>query len=95
MRLIRRQDPPRLREEDGYSMLAVIGAIALITLAGQPPPSPPPTATSAFLRRDIDQKRAYAAAQAGIADYTYHLNNDSGYWARCTGVPAPNAVNLT
>ena len=42
---------------------------------------------------DLEQKRAYAAAQAGIADYTYHLNNDSGYWTRCTNVPTPNAVN--
>ena len=46
-----------------------------------------------LIQRDIGQKRAYAAAQAGIADYTYHLNNDSGYWTRCTGVPTPNAVN--
>jgi hypothetical protein len=82
-----------LREEDGYSMLAVIGAIAVTTMLV----SAAVAATNddqTFLRRDINQKRAYAAAQAGIADYTYHLNTDSGYWARCAGVPAPNAVNL-
>jgi Tfp pilus assembly protein PilX len=82
-----------LREEDGYSMLAVIGAIAVTTLLV----SAAVAATNddqVFLRRDINQKRAYAAAQAGIADYTYHLNTDSGYWARCTSVPTPNAVNL-
>jgi hypothetical protein len=82
-----------LREEDGYSMLAVIGAIAITTMLV----SAAVAATNddqTFLRRDINQKRAYAAAQAGIADYTYHLNTDSGYWARCTSVPAPNAVNL-
>jgi hypothetical protein len=44
-------------------------------------------------RRDLDDKRAYAAAQAGIGDYSFHLNNDNGYWARCTTVPTPNAVN--
>jgi Tfp pilus assembly protein PilX len=83
----------RVREEDGFSMIAVVGAIALTTALT--------TAAVALsngdqglLRHDIDQKRAYLAAQSGIADYTYHLNNDSGYWARCTSVPTPNAVNL-
>jgi Tfp pilus assembly protein PilX len=82
-----------LRQESGYSMLAVLGAIALTTMLV----SAAVAATNddqTFLRRDIDQKRAYAAAQSGIADYTYHLNTDSGYWARCTSVPTPNAVNL-
>ncbi len=46
-----------------------------------------------LIQLDLQQKRGYAAAQAGIADYTYHLNNDNGYWARCTSVPTPNAVN--
>jgi hypothetical protein len=82
----------RLREEDGLSMLAVIGAIGLTTILVS-------VAVAAanhdqtFVRHDINQKRAYLAAQSGIADYTYHLNNDSGYWARCTNVPTPNAVN--
>ena len=40
-----------------------------------------------------ESKDAYSAAEAGIADYQYHLNNDNTYWAKCTGVPAPNAVN--
>ena len=82
-----------LRGEDGYSMLAVIAAIGFTTVLA----SVAVAATNhdqSFLRRDIDQKRAYAAAQSGIADYTYHLNTDSGYWARCTNVPTPNAVNL-
>ena len=40
-----------------------------------------------------NSKQAYAAAQAGIADYEFHLNNDVGYWTRCTTLPGPNAVN--
>jgi hypothetical protein len=82
-----------LRDEEGFSMIAVIGAIGLTTMLV--------TAAVALsngdqglLRRDISQKRAYLAAQSGVADYTYHLNTDSGYWARCTSVPTPNAVNL-
>ena len=91
MRLMRRR-LKRLREEDGYTMVAVVAAIALITLLT----AAAVAATNGdqrLIMRDLDQKRAYQAAQAGIADYTYHLNNDSGYWTRCTGVPTPNAVN--
>ncbi len=80
------------RDEGGFTMVAVVGSIALVSaLVG--------VAIAAtnddqqLLRRDIAQKRAYQAAQAGIADYTYHLNNDSGYWTKCTSVPNPNAVN--
>ncbi len=81
------------REEQGYTMIAVIGAIALMTLLV----SAALAATNADLglvKRDLDDKRAYATAQAGIADYNFHLNNDSGYWTRCNNVPAPHGVNL-
>jgi hypothetical protein len=84
----------RLRDEEGgYSMLAVIGAIGFTTVLVSVAVAST-THDQTFLRRDINQKRAYLAAQSGIADYTYHLNTDSGYWARCTNVPTPNAVNL-
>jgi Tfp pilus assembly protein PilX len=82
-----------LRRDDGYSMIAVIGAIGFTTILVSVAVAYT-NDDQVFLRRDIDQKRAYAAAQSGIADYTYHLNTDSGYWARCTNVPTPNAVNL-
>jgi hypothetical protein len=82
----------RLRRDDGYTMIAVVAATALVTtLVGVAL-----AATNRDLnltRRDLDDKRALAAAQAGLADYSYHLNNDTGYWTRCTNVPAPHAVN--
>jgi hypothetical protein len=82
----------RLREEDGYTMIAVIGAISLVSmLAGATL-----AATNGDLnltQRDVDYRRAHAAAEAGIANYSFHLNNDNSYWARCTEVPEPNAVN--
>ena len=79
-------------DESGYTMIAVVGAIALVTLLV----GAALAATNADLglvKRDLDDKRAYAAAQSGIADYSYHLNNDTGYWTRCTNVPSPHAVN--
>jgi hypothetical protein len=44
-------------------------------------------------RRDIDRKQAYAAAEAGVNDYLFHLSQNNAYWSLCTGVPSPNAVN--
>jgi type II secretory pathway pseudopilin PulG len=82
----------RLAEEGGYTMIAVIGAISLVSMLA--------AATLAAsngdvneVQRYLDHRRAHAAAQAGIADYSFHLNNDNSYWSRCTGVPEPNAVN--
>jgi hypothetical protein len=92
MRLIRERIR-LLGREDGYSMIAVIGAIALTTMLVSAAVALS-SGDQGALRHDFDQKRAYMAAQSGIADYTYHLNSDSGYWARCTAVPTPNAVNL-
>jgi hypothetical protein len=92
MRLIRARIRAFAAGEAGYTLIAVLGATFLVSLLV--------TAALAatnddqrLISLDLEQKRAYAAAQAGIADYTYHLNNDSGYWTRCTNVPAPNAVN--
>ena len=66
-------------------MIAVIGAIALVSmLAGATL-----AATNGDLnltQRDLNYKRAHAAAEAGLADYSFHLNNDNSYWARCTEV---------
>lgn len=44
-------------------------------------------------RNDYDHKLAFEAAKAGVDDYAFHLNASNSYWAKCTGVPEPNAVN--
>jgi hypothetical protein len=85
------------RSEEGYTMIAVVGAISLVSLLV----AAALAATRSDLglvRRDLDDKRAYAAAQAGISDYALHLNDDNGYWKLCAGVPGQpgvdQAVNL-
>ena len=78
----------RLREDGGYAMIAVIGAISLVSMLA----AATLAATNGDLnlvQRDVDYKRAHAAAEAGLADYSFHLNNDNSYWARCTNVPSP------
>lgn len=82
----------RLAVEDGYTMIAAIGGMSLISVlaAGALAAS---NGDLNLVQRNLDYKRAHAAAQAGVADYSFHLNNDNSYWARCTAVPSPNAVN--
>ncbi len=82
----------RLAEEDGYTMIAAVGAVALISIlaAGALAAA---NGDLNLVQNDLDYKRSHAAAQAGLADYSFHLNNDNSYWARCTEVPEPNAVN--
>lgn len=37
-----------------------------------------------------DRKATYAAAEAGLAYYLNHLQQDPDYWTKCTAVPDPN-----
>ena len=80
----------RLADEGGFTMIAVIGAIALVSMLA----AATLAATNGDLnltQRDLDYKRAHAAAEAGLADYSFHLNNDNSYWTRCTEVPSPES----
>ena len=82
-----------LRREDGFTM----GAVTVAALIATTSATVALAAASGDIqgsRNDLDQKAAYDAAQAGINDYAFHLNNDNGYWAKCDNVPNPNAVNL-
>ena len=65
------------------SIVMLLAAVAVAAVNGD----------THITRRDLDSKRAFEAAKAGIDDYAYHLASNSGYWAECTSVPAPNAVN--
>lgn len=84
--------PSRPSDESGFAMATVILGVMVATLLVLVAVS----AVNGDLRvgrHDLDRKQAYEAAQAGIADYMFHLNTDTNYWAKCTLVPAPSAVN--
>jgi hypothetical protein len=53
--------------------MAVAMCALVVVMLLSPPRSPPPTAT-ARQREERPSESAYAAAEAGIADYQYHLN---------------------
>ena len=86
---MRLRDP---REQSGFALISVtlgsvVAMLFVITAV---------TAVNGDLnvgKNDLDRKQAYEAAQAGLADYMFHLNTDTNYWSKCTAVPTPNAVN--
>ena len=87
----------RAREERGMTMLFALFTLTVTTLV----------LGGTFMavlndshlsRNDLDQKRAYAAAQAGIQAYNYQLNQNESYWQTCaplgnTGATGFNGVN--
>ena len=84
------QHRPNARDERGFSMFIVIMALLVTSLFV--------AAAYAAANGDLpmsggskDRKSTYAAAEAGLNFYSYHLNQDSDYWTRCDQVPAPNA----
>lgn len=83
----------RADNESGFTMISVILGLTLVIAVSVVAV----TAVRGDLnsnRYDLDQKRAYEAAKAGINDYVFHLHKETDYWAKCTNVkPASNAVN--
>ncbi|MFL5458629.1 MAG: hypothetical protein ACJ78X_19705, partial [Myxococcales bacterium] len=83
--------PRRLVHQDGFSMFLVLMVMfvsAMFVAAG-----------FAAANGDLplsgnwrDRKAAYAAAEAGLNFYQYHLDQDNDYWLKCTNVKAPNAT---
>lgn len=79
-------------QESGFTMIATVIAMSIVMLLAAVAVAAVNGDTH-LTRRDLDGKRAFEAAKAGVDDYAYHLSANSGYWAECTGVPTPNAVN--
>lgn len=82
----------RAKNEQGFTMIMTtigLSVISLVVLVAV-------TAVSGDVHHtgnDLQRKRAYEAAKAGINDYAFHLHTDNGYWAKCTNPPPPHAIN--
>jgi len=77
--------------DDGFTMILVICALALVSLLS--------VAAFAAVNDDLPlsandslQKQAYAAAQAGIQQYLFDLDQNSQFWTQCVPNPA-NGIN--
>lgn len=82
----------RLAAESGFTMLTV--SLMMLVVMGLGAGALAAAGGDLNLAADDDRgKRAYAAAEAGLHDYLFHLGQNNGYWALCTGVPAPARVS--
>jgi hypothetical protein len=81
----------RLAEERGVTMLLVLGTMTftLLTLAAMLSYT---TNDTTAVRRNIDQKQAYYAAQAALNIYAFRLQQNPNYWATCPTVSTPTAI---
>ncbi len=83
----------RLASEQGWTLIAVLG-LMLLGMALSVAAFAAASGDVHLSRNDEDQKRAYAAAEAGVQDYFFHLTQDNAYWAKCTSpTPAHPALN--
>jgi len=87
--------PVRRRDnEDGFTMISVVLGLSLVVALS----IVAVTAVSGDLhltRNDLDHRRAYEAAKAGVNDYIFHLHDETDYWTNCDEPPKPvnDAVN--
>ena len=72
----------RLRSESGFTTIVALGVLGITGLL----------VTGVFAaargdlrlgQRDIDSKRAYYAARAGVQKFLFHLNQNSNHWQDC------------
>lgn len=84
----------RVREEEGFTMIVVVMATFIVTAlvigalaAAQ--------GDLHLTRNDLDHRKSYAAAQAGIDRYQFLLTRDTNYWATCQGITTKNVTSST
>jgi hypothetical protein len=83
---------PRRAGEAGFTLVTVMGTLLIASLLS----------VAAFAAvngdaresgKDVGRKQALAAAEAGVNDYLFRLNQDNGFWAKCTNVTGSTPVN--
>jgi Tfp pilus assembly protein PilX len=74
---------PRLSSESGFTLIVVLGVmvVASLLMAGAFVAA---NGDIHLTQTDTNGKKAYYAAQAGISQYVFHLNEDVNYWTYCT-----------
>ena len=74
----------RLSGEGGFTLIAVLVLMSIVALFSAGAYA---AVNSDLLGSgdDVARKQAMAAAEAGVANYLFQLNEDSAYWTKCTG----------
>ena len=88
-----RQARRRLAAEGGFTMLLALGILTITSLmiAGT---FVAVDGETHLVQHDLDGKRAYLAARAGMNEFLYQLNQNPNYWQTCSNdiQPTPIAV---
>jgi Tfp pilus assembly protein PilX len=86
----------KLKAEQGFTMVIVIGVMLVGTLLVAAAFASSDGDTT-ITRHDQYYKQAYDAAEAGIAYYQAHLNQNTNYWSNCYTAPvyAPGTAYST
>jgi hypothetical protein len=83
----------RRDNEAGFTMIAVVMGVTLVVALSLVAVA----AVSGDLHltsNDLNRKRAFEAAKAGVTDYLFHLQKETDYWTHCTKAqPENNALN--
>jgi hypothetical protein len=83
----------RRDNEAGFTMIAVMLGVTLVVSLSLVAVA----AVSGDLHlssNDLNRKRAFEAAKAGVTDYLFHLQKETDYWTHCTKAkPENNALN--
>jgi len=82
----------RLADERGVTMVTVMLTM-FIVMAGSAAALTASGGDLGLAANDDRGKRAYEAAEAGLHDYLFHLNQNNAYWTLCDNVPAPAKVS--
>lgn len=73
----------RLADERGFTMIVVLGAL-VVAMGLSVAAYGAANGDLGLGRNNQDQKQAYAAAEAGLNDYFFHLSQNPDYWSLCT-----------
>lgn len=77
----------RLAGERGFTLVTVMG-LMLVSSAFAAAAFAAANNDIPLSQKDLDGKRAYAAAEAGLNFYLFLLNQDNSYWTKCATAPA-------
>jgi hypothetical protein len=80
-----------LRCQEGFTTVTLMGVLmagGLMVAAGFAAVDPDISQS----RKDQDYKQTYAAAEAGLNYYLYHLGQDNNLYTKCQDVPKPNTT---
>ena len=81
----------RLGSQDGYAMLVALGVLVVTSMlvAGA---FAAVQADTPLAQRDLEGKKAYYAARAGINKFLYELNQNPNYWQTCPRQDTKTAI---